>query len=395
MPPIQPIPRTSSLSGRIRIRQSLLLARDRTRRLIVNSRSGWDRLTAGLQMEELWAQFKSEARESSLLYRMDLGAEKPLPRRTWTYPFKIFNALFWSVVRKLSPARRIFLLATIVLAVVAVLGFHFLFFTPSIEFLVAFTGLLLLLALVLGDHVSMKRDLEIAREIQRWLVPHKAPAVGGVDIAFATQPAKTVGGDYYDAFLRSENGPLLVVVADVSGKGVPAAMLMATFQASLRALAASPSSLADLARDLNRQVCATSPNGRFTTAFLAELDPLSGELRYVCAGHNPPMVKRSTGECELLASTSLPLGIELREDYASSVAHLDPLDLLLIYTDGVTDARNEYGAEFGEENLITLLQNAQGEDVSQLLNHITGEIGAFVGAAPQHDDLTCLLLRRE
>src|ERR1700683_4169097 len=127
----------------------------------------------------------------------------------------------------------------------------------------------------------MKRDVEIAREIQRWLVPRRAPDVPGVDIAFATRPAKTIGGDYFDVFRRAADGPLLMAVADVSGKSVPAAMLMATFQGSLRALAGASGTPAEFGRGLNRQVCANSQNGRFTTAFLAELDPATGALRYL------------------------------------------------------------------------------------------------------------------
>ena len=141
----------------------------------------------------------------------------------------------------------------------------------------------------------------------------------GVDIAFATRPAQTIGGDYYDAFRRATDGPLLIAVADVCGKSVPAAMLMATFQASLRALASASGSLAELVGGLNRQVCANSQNGRFTTAFLAELDPATGVLSYLCAGHNPPILKREDGRIERLKSENMPLGIELKENYKTGM----------------------------------------------------------------------------
>ena len=129
------------------------------------------------------------------------------------------------------------------------------------------------------------------------------------------RPAKSIGGDYYDAFLRRREGPLLIAVADVCGKSVPAAMLLATLQASLRALARSQGSLSELVAGLNRQVCATAQAGRFTTAFLAELDPATGDLNYLCAGHNPPILKRGDGSVERLKSDNIPLGIELKEDY--------------------------------------------------------------------------------
>src|SRR6202021_1415951 len=163
---------------------------------------------------------------------------------SWKEPFKIFGALFVGILRKLSPPRRVFLIFNLVLAILSVIGVSFLFITRELELLAAFIGMLILVGMVLGGHVTMKRDIEIAREIQRWLVPRVPPDVPGVDIAFATRPANTVAGDYYDAFERptapgsNEPGSLLLVVADVAGKSVPAALLMATFQASLHTLAA-------------------------------------------------------------------------------------------------------------------------------------------------------------
>jgi len=297
-------------------------------------------------------------------------------------------------LKKLSPARRLFLLFTILLAFLAVINFHFLIFTQEIEFILAFGGLLILLILVIGDHIAMKRDIEIAREIQRWLVPRKAPDVPGVDIAFATRPAQTIGGDYYDAFRRATDGPLLIAVADVSGKSVPAAMLMATFQASLRALAGVSGSLSDLAGGLNRQVCANSQNGRFTTAFIAELDPANGTLTYLSAGHNPPILRREDGSVERLKSENIPLGIEIKEIYKTRVTRLEPRDLLVIYTDGVTEARNEDQEQFGEARLMALLPIAGDEKSALTLTNVMHVLDEFVGAAPQHDDITCLIVRR-
>ncbi len=366
----------------------------RAKRALWQSKDRWRRLTEGLEIEELWTQFKTEAEESSRLFKQDLDRRSGQSDRFWKRPFKIFAALFGSVLKKLSPARRLFLLLTILLACLAVIDFHFLFITQEIEFIAAFVGLLILLVLVIGDHISMKRDIEIAREIQRWLVPRRAPDVPGVDIAFATRPAKTIGGDYYDAFLRAADGPLLIVVADVSGKSVPAAMLMATFQASLRALAGVAGTLSDLAGGLNRQACANSQNGRFTTAFIAELNPATGDLTYFSAGHNPPILRRADGTFERLKSDNIPLGIELKEFYKTGITRLEPLDLLVIYTDGVTEARNEDHQEFGEPRLELLLQSVPEERAALTLAKIMQVLDQFVGAAPQHDDITCLVVRR-
>jgi sigma-B regulation protein RsbU (phosphoserine phosphatase) len=378
-----------------KIKKSVYELRTGTKRAVWESKDGWRRLTAGMQMEELWTQFKMEAGESSRFYKQDVHERARVEGEpSWKKPFKIFGALFWSVLKKLSPPRRVFLLFAMLLAFLSLIGFHLLFLTREVEFTLAFLALLILLILVIGDHISMQRDLEIARDIQRWLLPSRGPDVSGVDIAFATRPAKTVGGDYYDAFRRATDGPLLIAVGDVCGKGVPAAMLMATFQASLRALAGASGSLYELGGGLNRQVCATSQNGRFTTAFIAELDPSTGDLHYLCAGHNPPLLKREDGTFERLESDNIPLGIELKEDYKIRATRLELGNLLVIYTDGVTEARNEEGEEFGEARLVSLLQRTGEERSALALSNLMQDLDEFVGAAPQHDDITCLIVRR-
>jgi serine phosphatase RsbU (regulator of sigma subunit) len=376
------------------MKESFYTLKTRVKRALRRSQDGWLHLTSGLAIEELWTQFRMEAGESSRLYKQDIDHRPDRRDPSWKRPFRIAATLFWSVLKKLSPARRVFLLFTMLLAFLSVIGFHFLFFTQSVEFILAFSGLLLLLALVIGDHISMKRDIEIARDIQLWLVPRRAPDIAGVDIAFATRPAKTVGGDYYDAFRRASDGPLLLAVGDVSGKGIPAAMLMATFQAGLRALGGTGGSLSELGGSLNRQVCANSQNGRFTTAFLAELNPATGELSYICAGHNPPILKREDGTVERLTSENIPLGIELKEDYTIGVTHLHPHDLLVIYTDGVTEARNEDHEEFGEARLLARLNAITDERAALVLSSVMQFLDEFVGSAPQHDDITCLVVRR-
>jgi phosphoserine phosphatase RsbU/P len=386
--------RTSLDSARTKIEGWLDAAGLIVRRTLLHSKAGWYRLTAGMEIDELWTQFKIEAGESSRLYKQDVSQHPGHRERSWKRPFKLFGYLFSSILSKLSPARRLFLLLTIALASLAVVNFHFLFLTQEIEFLFAFVGLLILLALVLGDHISMKRDIEIAREIQRWLVPRRAPDVPGIDVAFAMHPAKTIGGDYYDAFLRSGDGPLLIAVADVAGKSVPAAMMMATFQASLRALASASGTLSELVGGLNRQVCANSQAGRFTTAFLAELNPATGDLCYLCAGHNPPILKREDGTIERLKSDNMPLGIELKENYKTGFTRVEPHDLLVIYTDGVTEARDERRNEFGETRLLSIIQLAEQERSALTLANIMRTLDQFVGAAPQHDDITCMVVRR-
>ena len=376
------------------VKRSAHQAKLAVRRAVWRSQDGWRRLTAGMELDDLWSQFKSEAEASARPFKQDVDRQSEQDK-SWKHPFKVFVAISSSILKKLSPPRRVFLLLTIILAIFSVVGLEFLFFTREVELLLAFIGLLLLLVMVLGDHISMKRDIEIAREIQRWLVPRVPPEVAGVDMAFATRPAKMVAGDYYDAFRRAVDGPLLVAVADVAGKSVPAAMLMATFQASLRALAGSRGSLSDLVAGLNRQACSNNMNGRrFTTAFLAELDPVTGTLNYLCAGHNPPMLKHQDGTIERLKSESIPLGIEINEKYETGRTVLERGDVLIIYTDGVTEARDEDGKEFGEARLLAVAGQPLEDRAAMTLSTIMRKLDEFVGGAPQHDDITCLVVRR-
>jgi phosphoserine phosphatase RsbU/P len=367
----------------------------RVRRAVWKSKEGWRKLTAGMELQDLWTQFKSEAQASSRLYKQDVDWHAVEKQKSWKQPFKIFVSLFADILSKLSPPRRVLLLFNLILATVSVIGVSFLFITREVELLLAFIGMLILVVMVLGDHVSMKRDIEIAREIQRWLVPRVPPDVPGVDMAFATRPANTVAGDYYDAFRRPDDGPLLIAVADVSGKSVPAAMLMANFQASLRALAGASSTLSELVTDLNRLACGNNLNGRrFTTAFIAELDPRTGQLSYLSAGHNPPVLLRLDGTVDRLKSESIPLGIEVNEKYKAGTTFLQPNELLVIYTDGVTEARNERGEQFGESRLLSLLQPRLEERASATLAGIMKNLDEFVGPADQHDDITCLVVTR-
>jgi len=376
------------------LRRTWARAKFRARRAWWQAKDGWQRLTDGMEVDELWKQFKADAHVSSRLYKQDLEHRVDPQGKSWTQPFRVLGALFLSILKKLSPARRVLLVVTIALAIVAITGVG-LFIPQEMFFLAAFLGLLGLLVMVLGDHVSMKRDIEIAREIQRLLVPRVPPDVPGVDMAFATRPANTVAGDYYDAFRRAGDGPLLIAVADVSGKSVPAAMLMANFQASLRALAGSPSTLSELVTGLNRLACANNLNGRrFTTAFFAELNPSTGELIYLSAGHNPPVLLRHDGSVERLHAESIPLGIELAEKYETGITHLQMNDLLVIYTDGVTEARNEHGDQFGESRLLNILQPGSSDRAAATLAGVMNRLDDFVGNAPQHDDITCLVVSR-
>lgn len=355
----------------------------------------WTRVTDGLALQQLWSQFMTEARTGYRLYSKEVAARSQEPRTPHAHWVHTVVDFFWAILMKLSPAKRVVLLIGMVLLLLGNLSFDADNGTVTTVETRLIGGLLILFILILetADRVTMKRDLEIAREIQHWLVPSEPPVVPGLDIAFFTRPANTVAGDYYDVFPRGTTGLQLLVIADVAGKSMPAALLMATFQASLKTLSATSPDLVDLVCGLNRYASDHSIRGsRFTTAFLAEYDPATRGLTYVNAGHNPPLRLRGLG-VEPLNVGGVPLGILKDAKYEAGQTLLQPGDILAIYTDGVVEAENVAGAEFGEDRMLAALRAIPNGTASQLMQQLMAQIEIFVGTAPQHDDITCMIVR--
>ncbi len=350
----------------------------------------WQRVSEGREIDDLWSQFVADARASYGFYDRDVDWEEiqKLPR--WRRPLHVAKEFFWALLLKMSPARRVLLLIAFVMLVMSVSK-------SQMNFeVIAVILFLLLLSLELADKVTMKRDLEIAREIQSWLVPSQAPDVAGADIAFATRPQNSVAGDYYDAFYPDPDNheKLMLVIADVAGKSVPAALLMATLQASLRTVAVENAPLADLVARLNRYACAHSLDGRrFTTAVLGEYNPVTRRLTYVNAGHNAPILRRANGDLLQLDVGGLPLGIESGVVYQTADLELQPGDALIFFTDGVVEAFNEAGEEFGNERWNGAIRNLPDWNAHQTLQHLMKKVDEFVGATRQSDDITCLVFR--
>jgi phosphoserine phosphatase RsbU/P len=366
----------------------------------------WRRVTEGLEVSQLWSQFESEARASYRLYSKDVAAKTPEGLTNRGRHVHVIKEFFWAVFEKLSPARRVLLLLALILLVIPQFNFEFnrggekfsgggldLHFWSALV-------LLLLLMLEIADRVVMKRDLQIAREIQTWLLPGAAPQIPGLAIAYATRPANTVAGDYYDVFPRpgrtNEDNRVVLAVADVAGKSIPAAMLMATFQASLKTLSTAQVALPELASNMNRYACSNSQGGlRFTTAFLAEYDPVRRTVDYINAGHNNPILRRASGQIERLAVGGLPFGILAETKYESATVTLAPGDWLIIFTDGLVEAVNTRDEEYAEPRLLTVLDAGRSFTPADLLKRLMAELDLFVGNTPQHDDVTCMLLKSE
>ena len=244
----------------------------------------------------------------------------------------------------------------------------------------------------------MERELQMARAVQASLLPQEAPQMPGWAFEARWQPARTVSGDYYD-FIALDGGRLGFVIADVSDKGMPAAVFMALTRSTIRATASHIPSPADALAEANRLICADSTDGMFVTLFYAMLDPLSGRLTYVNAGHNPPLLCRASGhgEAELLDElrpTGMALGIVEDFPFEQHTLELQPGDLLMLYTDGVPDATGEGQQQFGMDRLRRVVLDRQSAPVSSLVSALERSIGEFTGGAAQFDDIAILAVKR-
>ncbi len=360
----------------------------------------WQRVSEGRRIDDLWSQFAADARSSYGFYGKDVDWDEVNQLSRWKRPFRVAKQLFWAMMNKLTPARRVLFLAAVGLLFIS--GFHWeVSHNNTVEIKYEFFAallFLLLLSLELADKITMKRDLEIAREIQAWLVPSTPPMIPNAEVAFYTRAQNSVAGDYYDAFYPTDDaaagGQLMLVMADVAGKSVPAALLMATLQASLRTIASEGLPLSELAIRLNHYACAHSLGGqRFTTAVLAEYDPTTRRLAYVNAGHNSPVIRRANSSTERLESGSLPLGITPEATFPSAEVTLQAGDTLVLFTDGVVEAFNSAGEEFSDNRWLNIIRGLPNLNAQQTLQFLMKSVEDFVGATRQSDDITCLVLR--
>src|SRR5215469_6419779 len=246
----------------------------------------------------------------------------------------------------------------------------------------------------MAQRERLNRELEIAREVQEHLFPQQLPPVLGLDYCGQCRPAREVGGDYYD-FLKLPDGKLGIAIGDVSGKGVGAALMMASLEASLRALASVIQDPADLMGRVNSLVCQASAANRYATLFYGEYHPATRHLTYVNAGHNPPVVLRNSGgTCQVLRlETGGPVIGLLSQRYQRGTFSHEAGDLVVLFTDGVSESMNVRDEEWGEERLIELAKTCHGLPALDGTRRILAAAQAFAGGAPQHDDMTLVVLR--
>jgi sigma-B regulation protein RsbU (phosphoserine phosphatase) len=375
------------------------------------------RYTHDLTSEELGKLFTRETPEAYRFFARGINTAE-LEGLPWHQKaVKYGQGFFLAFTMRLSPARRLMYGVSLVFSVFGLLqlfrGFGFMsvpivpffnisvpapvFANGTIALLFGFLLMNLLVLLEVADRLSLKRDLEVAREIQNAMLPEGTWSGPGVEAFGLTKPANTVGGDFYD-ILPQPDGTVLVALGDVAGKASPAALLMALLLAILRTLVDEGLPLTALVQRLNVQVARHAPASRFITLFLASFTPSTGRLEFVNAGQTPPLLRRQNGSIERLMSGGVALGMFEGSQYDAGELHLNPGDALLMYSDGLTEAESPDGVPFDEaglERTLALFAGAYQQTAA-------AELGkAVFDAVERHrrdqrlqDDLTVLVLSR-
>jgi serine phosphatase RsbU (regulator of sigma subunit) len=259
--------------------------------------------------------------------------------------------------------------------------------------LVGFLLLNLLVLLEVADRLSLKNDLEIARQIQQAMLPRGAFHAAELEAFGMTRPANTVGGDFYD-ILPLRDGRVLLALGDVAGKGSPAALLMALLLAMMRTLVDEGLQGAELAKRLNTQIVKHAPGSRFITLFLATLNPATGEMRYVNAGQNPPLLRRAAGSYERLREGGMALGMFSEAAYKEGCTTMNPGDVIVMYSDGITEAEDGQGQPFDEAGVERTTDLGNWGSARELGWALFAAVQVHTEERRLLDDLTVLIARR-
>lgn len=243
------------------------------------------------------------------------------------------------------------------------------------------------------ERERMERELELATEIQQRFQPSSPPTVDGYEFQGISFSCYEIGGDYYD-FIDREDGKMVVALGDVSGKGTAAALLMSSVHASIHAQVSAKRTLEETVHSTNEYLVENTPSNRFVTMFLAELDISDGTLKYINAGHNPPIVARADGTVELLESGGLPLGLMGFAEYESATITLGQGDAIVIYSDGVSEANNLAFDEFGMDRLKDVIRSNVTRPASGIRDKVESALSDFTGTAPANDDITLVIVKR-
>jgi serine phosphatase RsbU (regulator of sigma subunit) len=241
---------------------------------------------------------------------------------------------------------------------------------------------------------AMAKEMHQAALIQQGLLPSSAPAIEGLDIAAKAVASRAVGGDYYD-FIKYPDGRVAIMVGDVAGKGMPAALLMSSLQARVHVVFEEPDDLAKKMARLNKSTCASCPDNRFITFFTCIADAKTGKVVYTNAGHNPPVVVRADGGYEILGGAGgMILGILPMAQYQEAEVTLNSGDVLVLFSDGVTEAVDPQDHDFGEERLAKLVASMRDLPATEIVQEVHRAVHAFTQGAPPADDITVVIARR-
>jgi len=335
-----------------------------------------------------------EFRDLYLFYLDDESRQRLAGMGRIRRAFSLLGWLLKSLLLKLSPARRLMLLVAFVFAVLGWTEFA----AGTLQFDAdlrpwGFVLLLLVLMLELKDKLLARDEIEIARQVQMALLPRSHPRLPGWSVWSYSRPANDVGGDLVD-YIDLDGFRHGVLLADVAGKGLGAALLSAKLQATLRALLPEAVSLADLGSRVNDILYRDGLDNRYATLFLAELEYDSGQVRYLNAGHNPPFLVRHD-RVERLPASSLPLGMLGAANYEEGGSRLEPGDLLIAYSDGLTEAVGPDGEEFGVDRVAGMVESLRDLSPPLAGRRILDAVEAFLGDARPDDDLSLIVVRME
>lgn len=379
------------------------------------AKSFFDQYTSDLTSADFQRLFTRDTAEAYRYFTRDVDNRR-LAAQPWykRWPTQVRLVLSGFAMR-LSPARRAlyaFGMATTLLGVimlfrgfgpVPLLVFPFTVYLPlpqwvdgTLWLVLGFVAVNLLMLMEVADRLSLKGELEIARDIQLAMLPSGVREAGDAVICGVTRPANTVGGDFYD-ILTLPDGRIAIAVGDVAGKGSPAALLMALLLAMLRTLADEGLAAARLVERLNTQVARHSPASRFITLFYGLYDPRDGSLEFVNAGHLPPILRRRDSRFERVggpATSGLALGMFDQATYVTDRVTIEPGDVFVLYSDGITEAENPSGRAFEDAGLEGVIAVNAANNPQEIGRAILSAVEHYAADARLGDDLTALVLKR-
>jgi phosphoserine phosphatase RsbU/P len=378
------------------------------------AREVFDTYTRDVSAEDLQRLFTRDTPEAYRFFARGGDEDRYAGLPWWQRVPARVRAFFVAFTLRLPPARRILYLGALAIALVGLIRLFRGFVPVDVPFglpfiqiamlmpvwadgtfalIVSFILLNLLVLLEVADRLSLKGELEVAREIQLAMLPRGTYRAGDVEICGVTRPANTVGGDFYDV-LPLPDGRLVLTLGDVSGKGSPAALLMALLLAVLRTLADEGLTPPALVERLNIQISRHSPASRFITLFFGVYTPATGALTYVNAGQNPPLLRRRDGRYQRLGATGVALGMFEGSTFDAVDTRVEPGELLVLYSDGITEAEDPQGIPFEEAGLEQVLERELAAAPADIGTRVLEAVETHARNSRFNDDLTLLVLKR-